>query len=69
MLQEALEDRKQQFDNVASKLSLAESELAIQESKVNELGAILSASKEEQAGSARQHQTDLKREREVGVLM
>ena len=47
------------------RLALAESELALSESKVNELGSLLERARDQQAAKAKMHQNDLKREREV----
>ena len=44
---------------------MAESELALSESKINELGSLLSRAKDETATAGRQHQNELKRVREV----
>ena len=44
---------------------MAESELALSESKVNELSALLDKAREQAADNAKLHQNELKREREV----
>ena len=47
------------------RLAMAESELALSESKINEIGALLSRAKEETTSMNKQHQSELKREREA----
>lgn len=47
------------------RLALAESELALAESKKSELGAMMTQMKEEQQTMSKIHQTELRREREV----
>ena len=47
------------------RMSLAESELALSESKVNEMSLLLQQAKEEAVNTGKTHQRDLKREREV----
>lgn len=49
----------------ASRLALAESELALAESRNAELGALVTKAQEEQQTMSRVHQTELRREREV----
>ena len=47
------------------RLSLAESEIAMSESKLTEMGALLEIAKEEQTECGKTHHHELKREREV----
>ena len=47
------------------RLGLADSELALSETKIRELSGFLSSAKEEQAEVARHHNVELKRAREV----
>ena len=49
-------------------MSLAESELALSESKVNEMSVLLQQAREEQSNTSKSHQRDLKREREVSTI-
>ncbi len=46
-------------------MSLAESELALSETKVNELSGLLSQAQDDHTHMSKLHQTELKREREV----
>ena len=47
------------------RLQIAESELSLTESKINELSTLLNRAKDEKATTDRQHQSELKRTREV----
>lgn len=51
------------------RMSLLESELAMSETKVNELSLLLSKTKEEQVEISQHHQNELKREREVSICI
>ena len=53
------------FSHVVNRMSLAESELALSETKVNELSALLSVAQEDHSHLSKIHQAELKREREV----
>jgi hypothetical protein len=68
-LQETLDERKQQFNNIVTKLSMTESELALAESKVNELSRLLSLHKDEHIDVVKHHQNEIKREREERALI
>lgn len=68
-LQDALEQRKEQFNDVITKLSLAESELSISESRVNELSRLLQLTKDEQSEAFKHHQMDAKRDKEERLLL
>lgn len=57
-----------EYYGMSDRLALAESEVAISESKINELSAILSQTKEDMAAMAKNHQQELKRDREVKVM-
>ena len=48
-----------------NRVSLAESELALSETKVNELSALLTHAQEDHSQLTKIHQSELKREREV----
>lgn len=67
-LQGALEDRKIQFNNMAAKLSLADSELAMSETKMNELGSLLQKARDDQSELAKFHQSELRQMREDRAL-
>ncbi len=50
-----------------NRMALVESELALSETKVNELSALLSQAQEDHAQLTKLHQTELRREREVAT--
>ncbi|KAI0212767.1 Leucine-rich repeat-containing protein 45 [Lamellibrachia satsuma] len=68
-LQEALDVRREQFNSLAAKLALAESEIALSESKMAEMALMLERTKEEQKAMNKQHQGELKREREDRAMV
>lgn len=51
------------------RLSLAESELSISESRVNELSRLLQLTKDEQSEAFKHHQMDAKRDKEERLLL
>ena len=55
------------YNNIPAckRLQIAESELSLTESKINELATLLNRAKDEKATADRQHQSELKRGREV----
>ena len=53
------------FSFFVNRMSLAESELALSETKVSELSALLSQAQEDHSHLSKIHQAELKREREV----
>ena len=55
------------FSHVVNRMSLAESELALSETKVSELSALLSQAQEDHSHLSKIHQAELKREREVCI--
>jgi len=52
---------------LSPRLALAESEIALSESKMAEMAVMMERAKEEQKAMNKQHQGELKREREVGT--
>ena len=53
------------FIFLSFRLSLTESELAMSETKINELGSLLQKARDDQNEMARFHQSEIRREREV----
>ncbi|KAK7005347.1 leucine-rich repeat-containing protein 45 [Biomphalaria glabrata] len=63
-LQLALEERKGAFNSLAAKLSMAETELALSEQKVNEYNSSLNRLKVEMQELAANHVTEMRKEKE-----
>ncbi|XP_052068540.1 leucine-rich repeat-containing protein 45-like [Mytilus californianus] len=68
-LQEALEERKSSFNALASKLSMTESELALQEQKTHDVEIVVERLKQELSGRHSSHNEDLRKERETRATM
>ncbi|CAD5117933.1 unnamed protein product [Dimorphilus gyrociliatus] len=69
-LQDALHERHSHFEALASKLTIAESENILSSSKVEELQALLEASREERSAivSANQHQLKTERDKSLKAI-
>uniref|UniRef100_A0A2C9L243 Leucine rich repeat containing 45 n=1 Tax=Biomphalaria glabrata TaxID=6526 RepID=A0A2C9L243_BIOGL len=67
-LQLALEERKGAFNSLAAKLSMAETELALSEQKVNEYNSSLNRLKVEMQELAANHVTEMRKEKEMIYL-
>ncbi|XP_035694895.1 leucine-rich repeat-containing protein 45-like [Branchiostoma floridae] len=63
-LQEALEERKSNFNSLAAKLKMTEAALALAEQKSHDLGELLTKSRQENNQSQVHHQAELMKEKE-----
>ncbi|XP_013399235.1 leucine-rich repeat-containing protein 45 isoform X1 [Lingula anatina] len=63
-LQSALEERKAAFESLKAKLSMVESELALEQQKSHDLEGLVARMKQDQSELSSRHQSDLRQERE-----